>query len=87
MEAKKVEQKSGTKEIADKTRKVDALGFIGDVKEEFHKISWTTPDDLRTYTKLVVGATFICGMGIYAIDLCIQGSLYLIGSVFHFIFG
>jgi preprotein translocase subunit SecE len=61
--------------------------FIGNIKEEFHKISWTPADELRYYTKMVVGATFICGMGIYMIDLCIQNALHAIATVFHFIFG
>lgn len=61
--------------------------FIGDVKEEFHRISWTSPDELRLHTKMVVGATFICGMGIYLVDLCIQSTLHLVSILFHFIFG
>jgi|GEM_PF-695039 len=61
--------------------------FIGDVKEEFQKISWPPSDELRLHTKMVVGATFICGMGIYAIDLCIQSALHTVATVFHFIFG
>lgn len=46
--------------------------FLGDVKSEFGKISWTSADELRTYTKIVVGATFSFGMGIYLMDVVIQ---------------
>lgn len=66
---------------------VKVFDFIGDVKEEFHKISWTSPDELRLHTKMVVGATFICGLGIYLVDLCIQNTLQLVAVLFHFIFG
>lgn len=61
--------------------------FVGNVKEEFWKITWTNPDELRLYTKLVVGATFIFGLGIYFIDLIIQSTLQTLGTFFHFIFG
>ena len=46
--------------------------FLGDIKAEFKKISWTSPDELRTYTKIVVATTFFLGMGIYVMDLAIQ---------------
>jgi len=90
MEAKKMEQPAVAKEVKESSPKFkwsSCLDFVGDVKSEFHKISWTTPQELRTYTKLVVGATFLCGMGIYAIDLSIQSCLHMMGAVFHFIFG
>ncbi|MGZ3733301.1 MAG: preprotein translocase subunit SecE [Parachlamydiaceae bacterium] len=50
-------------------------------------MTWTNPDELRLYTKLVVGATFVFGLGIYFIDLAIQSVLHLIGTLFHVIFG
>lgn len=46
--------------------------FIGEIKEELKKISWTTSEELKVYTQIVVVATFIAGMGIYFIDLLIQ---------------
>lgn len=61
--------------------------FFGEVKEEFGKISWTDPQELRAYTKIVVSATFILGLGIYVIDLCIQSALGLLGLAFHSLFG
>lgn len=89
MEAKKVEPTTPAPTAKDSPQKngVNVLGFIGEVKEEFHKISWTTPEELKLHTKMVVGATFLFGMGIYFADLCIQSVLHLIGTVFHFIFG
>lgn len=49
--------------------------FLGDIKDEFKKISWTSPEELRSYTKIVVAGTFLLGMGIYLMDLTIQGVL------------
>ena len=49
--------------------------FVGDIKDELKKIRWTSPEELKVYTKIVVGATFIFGMGIYFMDLLIQGLL------------
>lgn len=50
--------------------------FLGDVKEELFRINWTSPEELRVYTKIVVGMTFVLGMGIYVIDLFIQNFLH-----------
>ncbi len=49
--------------------------FVGDIKEEIKKISWTSPEELKVYTQIVVGATFCCGIGIYILDLFIQSVL------------
>jgi len=46
--------------------------FLGDIKDEFKKISWTSPEELRAYTKIVVAMTFTFGMGIYLLDIVIQ---------------
>jgi preprotein translocase subunit SecE len=51
------------------------LEFVGEIKDEFSKITWTSPEELKTYTKIVVGATFFFGIGIYAIDLVIHSVL------------
>lgn len=59
------------------------VDFIGDVKAELKKVTWTTPEELRVYTKLVVAMTFFLGMGIYVVDLIIQSVL---GSL-HALFG
>jgi len=49
--------------------------FVGDVKQEFHQITWTPKDELRVYTQITVIGTFVFGLGIYFADLLIQGSL------------
>lgn len=81
MEAKK------TVPVEVATKKWSPFEFVGNIKEEFRTITWTNSEELQLYTKLVVGATFIFGLGIYLIDLAIQSSLHFIGIIFHFIFG
>ena len=64
-----------------------AFAFFGDVKAEFKKISWTTKDELKVYTKIVVASTFVFGMMIYLADLIVNGSLRGIGVLFKWIVG
>lgn len=87
MEVKKTQQTTApvTKESSIKTKGFGS--FIGDIKDEFSKITWTSPGELRAYTQMVVGATFLLGLGIYFIDLGIQAVLGLLAIIFHFIFG
>lgn len=65
----------------------DVSTFVGNVKEELRKINWTSPDELRVYTQITVGATFILGLGIYFIDILIQLTLSGISNIVRFIFG
>lgn len=78
MEVKKSRLFASGKKISVKKVQI----FIADVKSEVKKITWTTPDELIFYTKLVVGATFLFGMSIYGLDLLIQGVL---GSLSYFL--
>lgn len=64
-----------------------ATNFFADVKTEFKKITWTSKEELQVYTKIVVGATFVCGMGVYFIDLLIRGGLNTLEGLTRFIFG
>jgi preprotein translocase subunit SecE len=61
--------------------------WLGQIKQEFFKISWTDPEELKVYTQLVVGATFIFGLGIYGIDLWIHAVLNGLTSLIHWIGG
>ena len=61
--------------------------FLGDLKDEFSKISWTSSEELVTYTKIVVIGTFIFGMGIYLMDLIIQGVLGGLNAFVHLLGG
>jgi preprotein translocase subunit SecE len=66
-------------------KKMQAAEFVGEIKAELKRINWTSPEELRTYTKIVVGATFFFGMGIYFMDLIIQGSLWMLESILRWI--
>jgi preprotein translocase subunit SecE len=61
--------------------------LLGTIKDEFRKISWTNPEELLTYTKIVVIGTFFFGMGIYLMDLAIQGVLGGLGFLVRLIGG
>lgn len=76
MEIKKTQTASSTTSTKEEAAaRFNPAEFVGEVKEEIQKITWTSPEELKVYTQIVVGATFICGMGIYFMDLFIQGIL------------
>jgi len=85
MEGKKLRQNSQNQSKTVKTP--SPVQFVGDIKTEFNKISWTSREELKTYTQIVVGATFIMGLSIYAIDLLIQGALTGLGNTIRLITG
>jgi preprotein translocase subunit SecE len=64
-----------------------SLGFIRELKEELKKVTWTSKAELIFFTKMVIGTTFLFGLGIYLIDLCIKGGLDIISMIVRFIFG
>jgi len=66
-------------------KKIQVTDFIGEIKAELKRINWTGSEELKTYTKIVVGATFVCGMGVYFMDLLIQTGLWILESVLRFI--
>lgn len=51
------------------------FNFIGEVKQEFKKITWTEKDELKVYTKVVVAFTFLFGMSVLFCDVIIQQAL------------
>lgn len=67
--------------------KQSRVGYIRELKEELKKVTWTTKDELIFCTKVVVGSTFVFGIGIYLIDLVIKGVLNGFGSLVRLIFG
>lgn len=56
-------------------KKIRLREWIEEIKQEIKTIQWTSPGELRTYTKVVVGATFFFGMGVYFVDYIIHGAL------------
>lgn len=95
MEVKKTEQVSSgiSREVKNSpvnshlTKSVGVGEFLADVKSEFKKISWTTSAELKTYTKIVIAATFCFGMGVYLADLTIQFLLGMLESTIRLISG
>lgn len=69
------------------TQVKSAENYLSGVKSEFKKITWTDKEDLKAYTQIVVGATFICGLGVYCVDLSIRTVLATIESLTSLIFG
>lgn len=67
-------------------KKKRLFNTIQELKEELKNVSWTTKDELKLSTKVVIGATFLFGIGIYLFDLVIKGCLDFIALVVHFIF-
>lgn len=61
--------------------------YIQELKEEMKKVSWTTSEELRFSTKMVVLTTLVFGIGIYLVDFVIKSGLELVKTVVHFIFG
>jgi len=70
-----------------KKKKKGLLTFISELKEELKKVSWTTKAELISATKIVIGATFCFGIGIYLVDFVIKGGLELVKRTALFIFG
>jgi preprotein translocase subunit SecE len=88
MEVKKTQQlASGASSKEASASKKKARDFVGEIKSELMKISWTSPEELKTYTKIVVGATFFCGIGLYIMDLVIQTTLSVLESALRIIIG
>ncbi len=61
--------------------------FFGDVKQEIKRITWTGKDELRGYTKIVVGATFALGLGIWIVDVCLRSTMDALSVLIHWIAG
>jgi preprotein translocase subunit SecE len=81
----------GKKESGIETKKTpiarQVFNFIGEVKEELGRITWTSADELKVYVKVVVGATVAFGLGVYLVDLGIQGVLRGLGVIVHAMIG
>lgn len=61
------------------------VGMFEEFKEELKKITWTSQEELKVCTKVVLGSIFALGVGIYAIDLSIRGILESFSQLAHLI--
>ena len=87
METKKNHERAEPDYTATHAQTKKTQSFLTDIKSEFMKITWTPKEELKAYTKIVVGATFICGMGVFFMDLLIQTLLSGTETVLRLIFG
>lgn len=83
MDVRKTEASSSVPRL----EKGDFFAWLEGIKQEFKKINWTTKEELKTYTKIVAGATFVIGLGIYVVDLLIQGTLSGLGALVRALIG
>ncbi len=68
-----------SQEINEKKPSSSVIGFVEGIKGEFKRVSWTGRDELLSYTKMVVLATFISGFAVFGVDLALQKLLSLLG--------
>ncbi len=61
--------------------------YLREVQMELQKVSWTTKEELRVSTKVVLLSTFVFGLSIYFADLMIRGALDFIGYLVRSIGG
>jgi preprotein translocase subunit SecE len=87
VQVEQLSSQTETKPAPDKSRGKLGTSYISELKAELNKVTWTTKEELIFFTKIVVGSTFALGLGIYAIDLLIQGVLNGFGALIHLIFG
>jgi len=51
------------------------IGFFNDVVKEMKKVTWPTKDELKDSTSVVLVATLIMAVFVYAIDLIVNVAL------------
>lgn len=51
------------------------LGFFDDVVKEMKKVTWPTKDELKDFTAVVLVATLIMAVFIYAVDTIVNVAL------------
>ena len=68
------ETKKGTEAVADKSK-----SWFKGLKAEFHKINWTSKDDVTKQTTAVVVISVVLGLVIALIDFILQSGInYLV---------
>jgi preprotein translocase subunit SecE len=86
MELKKVQHQPSDRDQA-LLKKTKVRDFVENIKTEFRNITWTSKEELKVYTQIVVGATFVLGLGVYLIDLSLQSVLNTLTWITRFISG
>ena len=79
--------KEGQKKKIAKGPNFSPIAFFGEVKQEFKKISWTSTEELKVYTKVTLIAIIVMGLAVYIADLVFQSALLGVDSAVKGIFG
>ena len=88
MDAKLNQPRFSTDAHAQQTsKKKPAFSYVQELKEELKKVSWTAKGELKLSTKVVIGATFFLGLGIYLFDLVIKGALDFVAFLARYVIG
>lgn len=69
------------------SKKFKLRDFVEEIKSELRNINWTSKEELKVYTQIVVMATFVFGMGVYVVDLLIQSALNILTGLTRLIAG
>jgi preprotein translocase subunit SecE len=56
--------------------------FYGELKEEIRRVHWTTKEELKRHTKIVVGAVLFFGFLVFGIDVVCQWTVWGLAGVF-----
>ncbi len=80
-------KKQGTKAKEKAVPRLNIGEFIGEMKAELAKVTWTSREEMQVYIKVVVISTLLFGFGIYGADLLIQGVLNGLGVLVRLIAG
>jgi len=78
---------SPSKIVTMKEKEKNRTSYFREVQKEIKKISWVSKKDLFMLTKVVLGATLICGFGIYLADITLQNALQAIYKIAHLVIG
>ena len=70
------ESNNGAEAVAKKSK-----GWFKGLKAEFHKISWTSKDDITKQTIAVVVVSVILGLLIAVIDFLLQSGINFLVSI------
>ncbi|MDP1836593.1 MAG: preprotein translocase subunit SecE [Chlamydiales bacterium] len=81
-------KKNGSASAPEAPLGVASVGdFIGGMKDELSKVTWTSREEMQLYIKVVVLSTLVFGLGVYAVDVIIQGVLHGLNAIVQFIGG
>jgi preprotein translocase subunit SecE len=69
------------------SEKFKVVAWIESIKSEIRAVHWTSKDELRVYTQIVVIGTFVFGMGVYLVDLMINGALDILTWISRLLVG